>query len=88
MGRKLKFAANTIPQRFCVLFVCRFCFAIQFEKYREAHTVDDASYLRDMHEWDGNVAAQKKIVAGLQAQADALRKVRLLLKRKTPEKKN
>lgn len=60
---------------FVVVFARLF---IQFDKYRAAYTVDDATYLRDMKEWDGNMAAQNNIVAGLQAQADALKKVRLL----------
>lgn len=48
--------------------------------------MDDATYLSDMHEWDGNVAAQKKIVADLQVQADALKKVAVAGKKRGGKK--
>lgn len=50
-------------------------FLFQFDTYRGNHTVDDASFNKDMDLWEHELVNQKKLVGHLQIQLDALNKV-------------
>ncbi|CAN0101905.1 unnamed protein product [Scytosiphon promiscuus] len=54
---------------------------IEFEKYRETHTVDDVTYHHDMDQWEMGIATKNKIAVDLKGQLEVLEKDKRRLER-------
>lgn len=51
---------------------------MQFDRYRETHTLDDETYNKDLDDWEQRLSTQKAMNANLTDQVHVLKKVRLL----------